>query len=120
MIHIDYAPQDTINKAERKGIVVRKFVYPFSHYTQTGRTETPELKKLEATLYAIDKGEYAYWMEKEIHEQSKMVGNVLQGRVNLKDKSVVLEGIREYEERLARAPALYVMAHGTSFNAASE
>ncbi len=117
-------------------------VYPFAHYTQnyvvipshklisvskdgyavedsrTGIAETPELKKLELVLQKVEKGEYKYWMEKEIHEQPKMIANVLQGRINPKDKSVVLGGIKEYEKAIACASVLHVVAHGTSFNSA--
>lgn len=125
-----------------KEFFIASEVYPFAHYTQnyvvipshklisvsaegysvedsrTGIAETPELKKLELFLQKVEKGEYKYWMEKEIHEQPKMIANVLQGRINPKDKSVVLGGIKEYEKAIASAPVLHVVAHGTSFNSA--
>ncbi|MSR87597.1 MAG: glutamine--fructose-6-phosphate transaminase (isomerizing) [Candidatus Zambryskibacteria bacterium] len=125
-----------------KEFFIASEVYPFSHYTQTyvvipshklisvtkdgyivedtrtGLVETPELKKLEITLHATEKGEYKYWMDKEIHEQPRMIENVLQGRVDLRDKSVILGGIKEYEKDLANASILHIVAHGTSFNSA--
>lgn len=125
-----------------KEFFIASEVYPFAHYTQnyavipshklisvsaegysvedsrTGIAETPELKKLELVLQKVEKGEYKYWMEKEIHEQPKMIANVLQGRINPKDKSVVLGGIKEYEKAIASASVLHVVAHGTSFNSA--
>lgn len=125
-----------------KEFFIASEVYPFAHYTQnyvvipshklisvsidgytvedsrTGVAETPELKKLELVLQKIEKGEYKYWMEKEIHEQPKMITNVLQGRINPRDKSVVLGGIKKYEQAVASASMLHVVAHGTSFNSA--
>ncbi len=117
-------------------------VYPFAHYTQTyvvipshkiiqvtkdgytvedartGVVETPELKKLEMSLHSVDKGEYKYWMEKEINEQPRTIENVLQGRVNPADKKVVLQVIEDFDQDLANAQPIHVVAHGTSYNSA--
>jgi glucosamine--fructose-6-phosphate aminotransferase (isomerizing) len=125
-----------------KEFFIASEVYPFAHYTQTyivvpshkliyvtkdgytiedartGIEEFPELKKLEATLQAVEKGGYQYWMEKEIHEQPRMIENVLQGRLHHKDMSVVLAGIEAYEDALASASVINVVAHGTSYNSA--
>lgn len=125
-----------------KEFFIASEVYPFVHYTQTyivvssnrlisvtkdgysvediktGRPEYPELKKLELAVSALEKGDYEYWMEKEIREQPRMIENVLQGRLRHSDMSVILRGIEEYEQGLARAQVLYVVAHGTSYNAA--
>jgi glucosamine--fructose-6-phosphate aminotransferase (isomerizing) len=126
----------------KKEFFIASEVYPFVHYTQTyvvidshkliqvsndgysvedartGTIETPELKKLEQSLHVVEKGEYAFWMEKEIHEQPRMIENVLKGRIHPKDRQVILQGIKDYENDLANAQLIYVVAHGTSFNAA--
>lgn len=125
-----------------KEFFIASEVYPFAHYTQTyvvipshkliqvtdkgytvedartGVTETPVLKKLEQSLSAVEKGGYTFWMEKEIQEQSRMIENVLKGRVNPKNKQVILQGIKDYEKDLANATVINVVAHGTSFNSA--
>lgn len=125
-----------------KEFFIASEVYPFAHYTETyvvvpshriitatkdgytvedsrtGEEEIPEIKHLESTLYAVEKGEYKFWMDKEIHEQSRMIENVLQGRLHHKDMEVVLGGIKEYEKVLAQASVIYVVAHGTSYNSA--
>lgn len=80
--------------------------------------KTPYIQELELQLEAIEKGGYDHFMLKEIHEQPRSIRDCFRGRLNIKDGWVRLGGIKDYEQELANAKRLIMVACGTSWHAA--
>src|SRR5690554_7972394 len=57
-------------------------------------------------------------MLKEIHEQPRSIRDCFRGRLNVEDGWVGLGGIKDYEQQLANAKRIIMVACGTSWHAA--
>lgn len=53
-----------------------------------------EITTLKMEIQQIMKGNYQYFMQKEIFEQPESVVNTMRGRLNFQDNSVTLGGIK--------------------------
>ena len=53
-----------------------------------------EITTLKMEIQEIMKGNYEYFMQKEIFEQPESVVNTMRGRLNFRDNSVTLGGIK--------------------------
>lgn len=78
---------------------------------------TPYIQTLDMELEAIEKGGYEHFMLKEIYEQPKSIADCMRGRLNAKNGSLVLGGIREYTNTLVNAERIVIIACGTSWHA---
>jgi glucosamine--fructose-6-phosphate aminotransferase (isomerizing) len=78
---------------------------------------TPYIQHLEMQLEAIEKGGYDHLMLKEIYEQPRSVRDCLRGRLQLQHGIIALGGIKEYEQTLANAKRIIIIACGTSWHA---
>jgi len=78
---------------------------------------TPYVQKVDLELEAIEKGGYEHFMLKEIFEQPKSIKDCFRGRLNAKNGSLVLGGIREYSNALINAERIVIVACGTSWHA---
>jgi len=67
---------------------------------------------------AVDKGKYAHFMLKEIHEQSESIVNVLRGRVDFEKNTVKLGGIEQHVDEIRFARRMVFIASASSLNAA--
>jgi len=76
---------------------------------------TKEVHELALSLDAIEKGGYAHFMLKEIHEQPRAIADCLRGRL-LPGGGVQLGGLSEVLDRVAAAPRLTIAACGTSWH----
>ena len=79
--------------------------------------KTPYIQELELQLEALEKGGYDHFMLKEIFEQPRSIMDCMRGRLNLKNSSVVLGGIKDYEDKIVNAKRLIIVACGTSWHA---
>ena len=79
--------------------------------------KTPYIQELELQLEALEKGGYEHFMLKEIFEQPRSIMDCMRGRLNLKNSSVVLGGIKDYEDKIVNAKRLIIVACGTSWHA---
>ena len=79
--------------------------------------KTPNIQKLNLDLATIEKEGYAHFMLKEIHEQPKTIHDCLRGRLNAKNKSLVLGGLANYGEELQNTNRIIIVACGTSWHA---
>lgn len=79
--------------------------------------KTPYIHKLEMNLSALEKEGFDHFMLKEIYEQPTSVRNTMRGRLNLKDRMVILGGIAEYEQKILSARRIIIVACGTSWHA---
>ncbi|CAF1939160.1 unnamed protein product [Rotaria magnacalcarata] len=91
------------------------------HRTQhevTGQSIIREIIELKIELQEIMKGNYKYFMQKEIFEQPESVVNTMRGRVNFTTRKVVLGGIKDYISEIRRCRRLILIACGTSYHSA--
>ncbi|XP_020703047.1 glutamine--fructose-6-phosphate aminotransferase [isomerizing] 2 [Dendrobium catenatum] len=74
------------------------------------------LSVLEMEVEQIKKGNYDHFMQKEIHEQPHSLTTTMRGR--LRDKSVVLGGLKDHLKTIRHSRRIIFVGCGTSYNAA--
>lgn len=84
---------------------------------RSNEIQTPYIQKLDIELAAIEKGGFDHFMLKEIFEQPQTIFDSLRGRLNAKDGSVILGGLREYTSSFKSAQRIIMVACGTSWHA---
>ena len=89
----------------------------FSITTLENRTVNREATTLEVGPEAMDRGQYAHFMLKEIFEQPEAVENALRGRVNHAEGVAKLGGLESVLDRLQQARHLIIVSCGTSYYA---
>ncbi|XP_005187464.1 glutamine--fructose-6-phosphate aminotransferase [isomerizing] 2 [Musca domestica] len=77
-----------------------------------------EITTLKTEIQQIMKGNYDYFMLKEIYEQPESVVNTMRGRVRFDTQEVVLGGIKEYIPEIRRCRRLMLIGCGTSYHSA--
>ncbi|XP_036673541.2 glutamine--fructose-6-phosphate aminotransferase [isomerizing] 2 [Drosophila suzukii] len=77
-----------------------------------------EILTLKMEIQQIMKGNYDYFMLKEIFEQPESVVNTMRGRMRFDTQTVVLGGIKEYILEIKRCRRLMLIACGTSYHSA--
>lgn len=79
--------------------------------------QTPYIHELEMKLEALEKGGYEHFMLKEIFEQPRSIADSMRGRYHVDSSSVSLGGIIDYEQKMANAKRIIIVACGTSWHA---
>ncbi|KAL7727574.1 hypothetical protein ACLKA6_000127 [Drosophila palustris] len=81
-----------------------------------------EITTLKMEIQQIMKGNYDYFMQKEIFEQPDSVVNTMRGRVrfdgNVEHGNIVLGGIKDYIPEIKRCRRLMLIGCGTSYHSA--
>lgn len=77
-----------------------------------------EITTLKMEIQQIMKGNYDYFMLKEIFEQPESVVNTMRGRMRFDSKTVVLGGIKDYIPEIKRCRRLMLIGCGTSYHSA--
>lgn len=77
-----------------------------------------EITTLKMEIQQIMKGNYDYFMQKEIFEQPESVVNTMRGRMNFEQQKAVLGGIKDYIPEIKRCRRLMLIACGTSYHSA--
>ena len=77
----------------------------------------PYIETVELELEAIEKGGFDHFMLKEIFEQPRSIADSMRGRLMIDDASLLLGGIRDYLDRLAKTERIVIVACGTSWHA---
>ncbi|GAB0092508.1 glutamine--fructose-6-phosphate aminotransferase [Sergentomyia squamirostris] len=77
-----------------------------------------EITTLKMEIQEIMKGNYKYFMQKEIFEQPESIVNTMRGRVNFEKKTVTLGGIADYIPEIKRCRRLMLIGCGTSYHSA--
>lgn len=91
------------------------------HRIKRGDVNEPshrEIHELFLEIQQIMKGNYKYFMQKEIFEQPESVVNTMRGRVNLDKLQVTLGGLKDYISEIRRCRRLIFIACGTSYHSA--
>ncbi|MBC5994202.1 glutamine--fructose-6-phosphate transaminase (isomerizing) [Pontibacter cellulosilyticus] len=79
--------------------------------------QTPYVHRLEMELESIEKGGYEHFMLKEIYEQPRSILDSMRGRLVAESSHLMMSGVREYENKLANADRIIIVACGTSWHA---
>ncbi|CAF1360690.1 unnamed protein product [Adineta ricciae] len=93
-------------------------IHRTQHGEVSGQSVIREIHELKIELQQIMKGNYKYFMQKEIYEQPESVVNTMRGRVNFNTRKVVLGGIKDYISEIRRCRRLILIACGTSYHSA--
>ena len=84
-------------------------------FDKTGKSVERPMTTLDEKDQIADKGEYRHFMQKEIFEQAKVLGDTFAGRIG---EDSIHEAIFGYkaEDLFARTKAIHIIACGTSFH----
>ncbi|CAF0834049.1 unnamed protein product [Adineta steineri] len=93
-------------------------IHRTQHGEVSGQSAIREIHELKIELQQIMKGNYKYFMQKEIFEQPESVVNTMRGRINFNTRKVVLGGIKDYINEIKRCRRLILIACGTSYHSA--
>ncbi len=77
-----------------------------------------EVEEITFDLEQIEKGGYAHFMLKEIHEQPESIRNAMRGRLLMPEGIVKLGGLERVLDKLYAAERIVITACGTSWHAA--
>lgn len=81
-----------------------------------GMSTTRPVQTLEMQLAEIMKGGYDHFMMKEITEQPDSTFNTMRGRLDFKNKNIILGGIKQYLTSIRRSRRFQMIACGTSYH----
>ena len=76
-----------------------------------------KLTEIDLSIEEIEKGEFPYFMLKEIHDQQHSIKDTMRGRLNFSDGITTLGGIADFIPNLLSASRIYITACGTSWHA---
>ena len=106
--------QDIIYLKDSEMVVINKTNYKIKSVDKD--ISLPKnIEKIDYKIDDYDKGEFKYFMHKEIHEQIYTIPNTINGRV--KNDSVLLQGLSDHWEKIESANRIYITACGTSWHA---
>ncbi|MEM6967439.1 MAG: glutamine--fructose-6-phosphate transaminase (isomerizing), partial [Bacteroidota bacterium] len=80
--------------------------------------QTPYIQYLNMNIEKLEKGDYEYFMLKEIYEQPSTISDCMRGRLNAAAGWIKVGGIENVEERMFSAKRIIMAACGTSWHAA--
>ena len=83
----------------------------------TNQAVEKQVQEITWDLDAIEKGGYAHFMLKEIHEQPDTIHNTFRGRIVLDDGVAHLGGLNMTPDELRKVKRLVFLACGTSWHA---
>ncbi len=78
---------------------------------------SPKIQELNMDLEKIEKGDYDYFMLKEIFEQPKVLKDAMRGRMSAEEGWIRMGGINEFANRISKAKRFIITACGTSMHA---
>ena len=81
-----------------------------------GMSTTRPVQTLELQLAEIMRGGYDHFMMKEISEQPDSTFNTMRGRLDFKNKNIILGGIKQYLTSIRRSRRFQMIACGTSYH----
>ncbi len=90
----------------------------FSISTLAGSDASFQVSKVEFTAGDVDKGSYAHYMLKEIHEQPDTVRDALRGRLSLEEATAKLGGLDMTNAELRQVERIVLSGCGTAFHSA--
>lgn len=100
----------------REGDFVRLSADSFQVVNKSGKTVRRPVKRLDARVDSVQKGQYPHYMLKEIFEQPVAVAETLEGRVSATSVLPNIFGVGA-DELLQRVKHVHIIACGTSYHA---
>lgn len=85
--------------------------------TVANEVKIPYVQELELKLEMLEKAGFEHFMLKEIYEQPRSVLDCLRGRINVKEGTIQLGGLKDYLEKLINIKRIIIVACGTSWHA---
>lgn len=85
--------------------------------TVENEIKVPYIQELELKLEMLEKAGFEHFMLKEIFEQPRSVLDCLRGRINIKEGTIQLGGLKDYIEKLINTERIIIVACGTSWHA---
>ena len=85
------------------------------HFYKEQKLE-PVLAKIEVTAQGCDKGQFAHYMLKEIHEQKESILNATRNRVDFSKATINLESLKKCRDAFLNANRFLFVACGTSYH----
>jgi len=82
-----------------------------------GKTISRPVKEITWDAVAAQKGGYAHFMLKEIHDQPRALADTFRGRIALKDGQVSLEDIKLKASEVKQIKRIHLVACGTAWHA---
>jgi glucosamine--fructose-6-phosphate aminotransferase (isomerizing) len=82
-----------------------------------GKTINRPVKEITWDAVAAQKGGYAHFMLKEIHDQPRALADTFRGRIALKDGQVSLEDIKLKASEVKQITRIHLVACGTAWHA---
>jgi glucosamine--fructose-6-phosphate aminotransferase (isomerizing) len=82
-----------------------------------GKTINRPVKEITWDAVAAQKGGYAHFMLKEIHDQPRALADTFRGRISLKDGRVALEDIQLTASEVKQIKRFHLVACGTAWHA---
>jgi glutamine---fructose-6-phosphate transaminase (isomerizing) len=98
-------------------IVTARLDGSFEIKSISNQVQIPSIQKLDLEIEVLEKGGYDSFMLKEIHEQTKTIGDAMRGRISAIEGWVKLGGLEDHINRILNADRLIIVACGTSWHA---
>ncbi|MBS3740815.1 MAG: glutamine--fructose-6-phosphate transaminase (isomerizing) [Candidatus Cloacimonetes bacterium] len=89
----------------------------FKIRTLANESVAPIVKKINWDISMIEKGDFDYFMQKEIYEQPDSIENAFRGRLNDELNTARLGGVHLNPEQLENIKQIVIVACGTSWHA---
>src|SRR5215471_11476563 len=86
-------------------------------FDSKGKTVRRPVKEITWDAVAAQKGGYAHFMLKEIHDQPRALADTFRGRISLKDGQVSLEDIKLTASSVKQIKRFHLVACGTAWHA---
>lgn len=86
-------------------------------YTLDNAPVSREVKEVDWSIDAVEKGGYAHFMLKEIYEQPDTLRNTTRGRLDFENGTAILSGLNLPPRDLAAIRRVVIIACGTSLHA---
>jgi len=93
-------------------------IHRIKSHNDINQPQSREIHELLLEIQQIMKGNYKYFMQKEIFEQPESVVNTMRGRVDYEQLKITLGGIKDYITEIKRCRRLIFIACGTSYHSA--
>jgi glucosamine--fructose-6-phosphate aminotransferase (isomerizing) len=100
----------------QEGDVARLDTAGVQVFDADGKPATREVKESQFNSDSVQRGDYAHYMLKEIHEQAQAVADTLEGRIAGGRILTQIFGV-DAERLLADTQAVHIIACGTSYHA---
>jgi glucosamine--fructose-6-phosphate aminotransferase (isomerizing) len=80
--------------------------------------QNPVVQEIDLKIEELEKGGFDHFMLKEIFQQPQTITESIRGRLNAEEGWVVLNGLKQYENKFLNAKRIIFVACGTSWHSA--